>query len=259
MVAEGARPPLDKACGEGMLPEALEALEELGVKLGPQDGISFSGIRFLNKGVAAEGSFKTRPAMGVRRLMLQRKLLERAEQCGVQIAWGAPVTGISDAGVLAGGREIETRWIVGADGTKSRVRKWSGLDGGAAHYRYASRRHYRVRRWSDFMEVYWGQNLQVYVTPVGMEELCVVVIGGDRAVNFDAACEEFPILRRHLQNAAMIGRERGGFTATYALKRVCNGRVALVGDASGGVDAITAQGLALGFEQALALGRALES
>src|SRR5436305_1325420 len=62
MVAEGARPPLDKACGEGMLPEALDALEELGVKLGAQDGISFSGIRFINKAVAAEASFETRPA-----------------------------------------------------------------------------------------------------------------------------------------------------------------------------------------------------
>ena len=43
------------------------------------------------------------------------------------------------------------------------------------------------------------------------------------------------------------------------LRRVCTGNVALVGDASGGVDAITGDGLRLAFQHALALAEAIES
>jgi flavin-dependent dehydrogenase len=41
------------------------------------------------------------------------------------------------------------------------------------------------------------------------------------------------------------------------LKQVCRGNVALIGEASGSVDAITGEGLAIAFRQALALGPAL--
>jgi flavin-dependent dehydrogenase len=44
---------------------------------------------------------------------------------------------------------------------------------------------------------------------------------------------------------------------TQKLKSVYRGRVALIGDASGSVDAITGEGLSLGFRQALALAEAL--
>jgi flavin-dependent dehydrogenase len=51
--------------------------------------------------------------------------------------------------------------------------------------------------------------------------------------------------------------ERGAITANCSLPRVYRGRVALVGDASGSVDAITGEGLCLAFRQALALADAL--
>jgi menaquinone-9 beta-reductase len=43
----------------------------------------------------------------------------------------------------------------------------------------------------------------------------------------------------------------------HRLRRVCRGNVALVGDASGSVDAITGEGLRLAFCQALALAEGL--
>ena len=54
-------------------------------------------------------------------------------------------------------------------------------------------------------------------------------------------------------------RERGAVTYMRTLRRVCTGNVALVGDASGGVDAITGDGLRLAFQHALALAEAIES
>ena len=259
IVADGDKPPLDKACGEGLLPEALEVLRALGVRLTAEDGIAFQGIRFIHKGVVAEASFCQGQGMGVKRVALHTKLMERAEECGVQMMWSTPVTGISKHGVHAGGQEIPAQWIIGADGTKSRSRNWIGLKASrVAQFRYATRRHYRANPWADFTEVYWGTGMQAYVTPVGAEEVCAVLLSDNRPVRFEMAWKEFPLLRERLANAEMLGRERGGITAMQSLNRVCNERVALLGDSSGGVDAITGEGLRLGFQQAMALANVLE-
>jgi flavin-dependent dehydrogenase len=85
----------------------------------------------------------------------------------------------------------------------------------------------------------------------------VVVIAGERGVNFDALEEEFPKLAARLGSVKLAGSERGAITLTQKLKRVYRGQVALVGDASGSVDAITGEGLRLGFRQAAALAEAM--
>jgi flavin-dependent dehydrogenase len=56
-----------------------------------------------------------------------------------------------------------------------------------------------------------------------------------------------------------VDSERGALTTTRSLNRVAKGRVALVGDASGSVDAITGEGLGLAFRQALLLAECLEA
>ena len=48
-------------------------------------------------------------------------------------------------------------------------------------------------------------------------------------------------------------------TANCSLRRVYRGRVALLGDASGSVDAVTGEGLCLAFHQAIALADSLAS
>src|SRR5262249_22324806 len=156
---------------------------------------------------------------------------------------------------------IPARWIVGADGIGSRVRRWSGLDAGpGVGKRFAHRRHYRVRPWSDSVEIYWGEKAQAYVTPVGEEEVGVVRISRDASVGFAEMEEEFPRLARRLREAeGVVGSDRGAVTMTRRLRRVYRGNVVLIGDASGSVDAITGEGLCLGFRQALALGDALEA
>ncbi len=73
----------------------------------------------------------------------------------------------------------------------------------------------------------------------------------------EAALRCFPALASRLSEAVPCSRPRGAVTVHRRLRQVQRGRFALVGDASGSVDAITGDGLALCFEQALALGEAL--
>ena len=52
-------------------------------------------------------------------------------------------------------------------------------------------------------------------------------------------------------------RERGAVTTTLRLHRVVRENIALIGDASGSADAITGEGLAMGFRQAILLSESI--
>lgn len=259
-VVDGAKPPIDKACGEGLLPDTLAALRELGIAIQPGDGQVFRHIRFVDGSISAEGSFPGAGGIGIRRTVLHQKMVQCAEQCGVQLLWNTPATGIFPGGAFLGSKAVHAKWIIGADGIHSRVRRWSGLNAGARHeFRFAQRQHYRVKPFTDRVEVHWGRKIQAYVTPLANEETCVVTISRDPALRFEEALREFPALAEGLVDAELSSVHRGAVTATCGLNRVYRGNVALTGDASGSVDAITGEGLGLSFRQALALADALEA
>jgi flavin-dependent dehydrogenase len=258
VVADGANAPIEKACGEGLMPDTLDALLRLGVTLSEADGFQFSGIRFLDGPARVDACFPHGAGIGVRRTILHKKLIHSAESLGIKLLWNCPVTGINAEGAYAGDKFIRSRWIVGADGFSSLVAKWSGLDAAyRSSRRFARQRHYKVAPWSEFVEIYWGKNSQAYITPVGKTEVCVVAMCHDPHARMDRLLEEHPSLAAHLGAAEITTVEKGAVTAMHRLRRVARDNVILIGDASGGVDAITGEGLRLGFEQAFALADAL--
>jgi menaquinone-9 beta-reductase len=260
-VADGAKPPIEKPCGEGMLPDTLTALEALGVLFKKNEGHRFPGISFVDGGTKVLANFPEGHGLGLRRPVLHERLVKRAQECGVRLLWESPVFAIDGHSVKLSRGSVRSQWIVGADGNGSRVRRWVGLDGNMrAALRYASRRHYRVKPWSNYMQVYWGLHTQAYVTPIGTDEVCVVAISETREhACFERMLFELPELEAQLAGAELSSRERGAATAMRSLHRVQRGNVALLGDASGGVDAITGEGLRLGFHQAFALADAMAS
>jgi menaquinone-9 beta-reductase len=155
-------------------------------------------------------------------------------------------------------RRFTTRWIIGADGAGSRVRRWAGLDRFARNsQRFAYRRHFAVKPWTDFVEIYWGDACQIYVTPVSPDEVCVAFISRTPEGRVAEALRRFPQLESRLGAALPSSIERGAVTATARLSAVVRGNVALIGDASGSVDAITGQGQCQAFQQSAALAGAL--
>ncbi len=249
VVADAAEPPIDKACGEGLMPDSLQALGRLGVTLDPEQSFAFRGIRFLGAGGSVAADFPRGHGIAIRRVRLHQALIDRAQEAGVMLHWRTHVTSLSD---------IRARWIIGADGERSRVRHWADLDSVRSEsFRYGFRRHYRVSAWTDFMEIYWANGCQMYVTPVGCDEACIALITRDSHLRLDDAMPRFPELARRLEGAAIVDSDRGAVTATRRLRQVYRGHIALIGDASGSVDAITGQGMSLSFQQSLALADAL--
>ena len=182
VVADGAVPPIDKPCGEGLMPDGVDALHQLGITIPEGEAYPFRGIRLVSDGTRAEAAFPRGTAYGIRRTNLHRVLLDHAAAGGVRMRWQAAVTGLDLEGALVAGELVRARWVVGADGTSSLVRGWAKLDQHELdepqnkNLRFAFRRHYRVTPWTDFMELHWGRHCQVYATPVSREEVCVAMI-----------------------------------------------------------------------------------
>jgi flavin-dependent dehydrogenase len=259
IVADGCAPPIEKSCGEGMLPDTLAGLQAMGVEISSTEGRRFRGIRFVQEQAQVSADFPQGSGVGLRRPLLHGRMVAKAEECGVRLLWKTPVAGIDSDGVQLSRGKLNARWIVGADGLGSRVRRWSGLDPTRrSKQRYASRRHYHVQPWSNYMEIHWGRYTQAYVTPMGGEEVCVVMMAESMEhTSFDNALLELPELRQHLAGAELSSRERGAVTSIRSLYNVQRGNVALVGDASGSVDPITGEGLRLAFRHAFELADAM--
>ena len=248
-VADSCVPPIDKACGEGVMPDGLAAAHSLGLELEAAGGFRFRGIRFCEAGNRVEAPFPNGHGLGLRRTLLHQLMIDRAAQEGVRMPWGKHVAADS----------VQARWIVGADGGHSPVRRWAGLDRCERDSRrFGFRRHYKMAPWSEFMEIHWGSGFQLYITPVDRQEVCVVLISRNQRLRLDDALPHFPELRRRLAGHP-ASLERGGVSASRRLESVCRDNVALVGDASGSVDAITGEGLCLLFQQSVALAAAMEA
>jgi len=236
------------------MPDGRAALAELGVSVPARDSHPFRGISFVSSGLRAEATFPSGVGLGVRRTVLHSLMVERAETLGVSLLWQTPVTGLHQEGVLLGKELVRSRWTVGADGGHSLVRKWTGLDRFVCdRTRFAFRRHYRTAPWNDCMELHWGPKCQIYVTPVASDEICLALVSSDPHLRLDAALPAFPELASRLRDAEVSSAERGATSSTRKLHQVYQGRVALVGDASGAVDSITGEGLCLTFRQAQVL------
>jgi flavin-dependent dehydrogenase len=249
-VADSSRPPIDKACGEGLLPAAPAALAQLGITLDRDSAFPIHGIRFLGDGATVQASFPSGSGWGVRRTRLHQLLVDRAAELGVRLLWGTCVNNPDEFS--------NCRWIIGADGQTSRIRRMSGLDAVRKETsRFGFRRHYQIAPWAPYIEVHWSSGCQIYVTPVGANEVGIALLTRDPHQRVEVALEALPELQRRLARAAHSSTERGALTMSRQFKNVVRDRTALIGDASGSVDAITGEGLSLSFRQAITLAAAM--
>lgn len=246
---------VDKACGEGLMPSAVAALTALGVH---PPGHDLRGIRYVAGPHRVHADFRAGPGRGVRRTALHTALHEAALAAGVRVEQRT-VRRVEqdDDGVVVDG--TRTGHLAAADGLHSPIRRALGLHRPhRAHLRHGLRRHYRLAPWSDYVEVHWAPDAEIYVTPVADDLVSVAVLTTARRP-YDDHLAAFPALQERLAGVGTAGPVRGAGPLRQAASARTAGRVLLVGDAAGYVDALTGEGIALALAQASAAVRAVAS
>ncbi len=243
IVAEPRDQPIDKACGEGLMPGGLAELASLGVD---PAGMPLRGIAYLSERRRVEAPFPGRPGRGVRRTTLHAALASHAKEQDTQWIPTRITTVDQDShGVAAAG--VRARWLIATDGLHSAVRRAVGINAvPGTPRRYGVRWHYRVPAWSEFVEVHWSRWGEAYVTPVEPDLVGIAILSRHRP-----ELDWFPRLANHLHGASR-GRARGCGPMRQVVPRRVAGRVLLVGDAAGYEDALTGEGISLAVKQAAA-------
>lgn len=269
VVVEPRSAPIDKACGEGIAHSAADYLTRLGVEL---TGRPFHGIRYLDAVHQVDARFRAGPGLGVRRTTLHQALTDRLAELGVPVLRTrvGPIIQNSTSVTAAG---HTARYLAAADGLHSPIRRQLGLarhpaaaDGlhtsirrqlglarpdrstrlssPASEVRRGLRQHFFVSPWTDLVEVYWSQLGEAYVTPVAEDLVGVAILTSARG-SFESHLDAFPALKRRLHDARPAGAVMGAGPLRQRVRGRVAGRVLLVGDAAGYVDALTGEGIAV--------------
>jgi flavin-dependent dehydrogenase len=241
VVVEPRAAPIDKACGEGIAHSAVDYLTRLGVRL---SGRPFYGIRYLDAARRVDARFVAGPGLGVRRTTLQSALADRLAELGVDVVRErvGPISQNLSSVTAAG---ITARYLAAADGLHSPIRRQLSLGGTpSADVRRGLRQHFAVAPWTDLVEVYWSTLGEAYVTPVADDLIGVAILTSARGT-FESHLQAFPALQRRLAGADAASSVLGAGPLRQRVRRRVSGRVLLVGDAAGYVDALTGEGIAV--------------
>jgi flavin-dependent dehydrogenase len=245
VVVEKRRGPIDKACGEGLMPHTVRHLQRLGIE--PQ-GRPFRGISYLGAHRHVDAPFRSGAGCGMRRTHLHAALLEAATATGIGFVHSDIGDVTQDSASVRVG-ELCASYLAAADGLHSPIRRSVGLARpSAGSRRWGIRRHVQISPWSEYVEVHWARQAEAYVTPVGDD--CVgIAILTSRQGGFDDHLAEFPVLEERVHGHPHSSDRAAGPLRQRVWSRGA-GRILLVGDAAGYVDALTGEGLGIAFASA---------
>ncbi len=266
--------PVDKVCGEGIMPTGVEFLERHGILglINQSDRNEFYGVKYIpNNSKQLEGRFKSGYGLGIRRTVLSEALYKKARQFkNVGIKENSELIDIYKNDRLVGieikekdiHRKYEFDYLIGCDGIRSRVRKLCDLDSNKyiENQRIGARMHFQIQPWSDLVEVYWKDYIEAYVTPVGNNLVQFAFLWDNKFVRPQAGArmdeglkELFPELFERVEGCKEVSKLKTVGPISAASKSVYKNRVILLGDAYVYLDGITGEGISIAFKEAESL------
>lgn len=226
--------PRDKVCGEGLMPAGAAVLDRLGVDL--QHYAPLRGVTYRVPGAGSvSGEFMNGTVgRGVRRARFDGALAHiAAETVNVDARFGCEPDAID---------RVKARYVVGADGLRSRTAKRMGWTRPARKpYRYALAGHVTAPGHGlERVVVTLLEGCEVYTAPTGQDELLVAVLGGKGHVTRDAYAAA---VRSAHPELPVPDDVRGAGPFWVRPSTVAGRGVFLVGDAAGFLDPLTGDGM----------------
>ena len=263
--------PRDKICGEGLLPQGVERLQNLlgFAALSQIETHPFEGIHYRFESLEAKGLFYQESGLGLRRNSIDHLLYEKTVASPSIQRVRAQIQKIERRpnGFLATGKcgtHFSSQIIIAADGLNSACRRLLHLERPLPkRKRYALRRHYRLAETSQMpskVEVSACDGFESYVTPVGPKTIGVAFLLEERCMkNGPKTLDErwaailqqaHPSLKQKLNHAQPLESAQACGPLHRRAKKVYADGAFLVGDAAGFVDAITGEGMSLALHSA---------
>jgi flavin-dependent dehydrogenase len=273
LVIEEKHMPREKLCGEFITPECFPSLERLGV----MHRMLAAGAKKLSrvKLVAPSGkSLQTHIskmsdatwAMSLSRARFDEVLLDRAREAGAVCLEGVAVKGSVpiDGGLqsvealsLADGARVtfEAPLVIDASGRNSRlmISKRERIAGRRGSRLYALKAHLKgVEGIGEQLELYFFPQGYGGLTSVeeGLVNLCFIIeeralnhAGGDPARVVQQTVMKNALAAERMKGAEVVGKWYSAGPLTFGRRRLAQGGVIAIGDASGMIDPFTGTGI----------------
>ena len=187
--------PVDKACGEGLMPKGLDYFKYLGLEsyLSQIAYREFRGATFISGTKKVSTDFDPgERGLGIRRTELSSMLysacrsnpyitllpkhrIVSVETC--QMKNRVSISYLYDRKI----RPFVGSYVIGCDGLRSTVAKSLGIKPRRFIWqRKGCRQHFSLTPWSHRVEVYWCQGYEIYCTPVDQQTIEVAILANDR-------------------------------------------------------------------------------
>lgn len=264
VLLERGRFPRDKPCGEGLLPSGVRVLEELAVPLEGFPALAGVSYRVPSAGAAGGRFPEGGIGRGTRRVALDELLAGCAAQTsGVDLDLGCELLALAcTPGAVRIGTskgELTARFVVGADGLRSRTARLMGWARPPRGHRYALVGHLHApgHRFDRIVITLLG-DCELYLAPTAGDELLVAVLGSKarlrRGGETVRAAYERRLRDAHAELAGCeFSRVKGAGPFWIRPSTVAASRVFLAGDAAGFLDPLTGDGMSAGLVAAHAL------
>jgi geranylgeranyl reductase family protein len=279
-LVEAVRHPRPKACAEYASPRIVEELDRLGPAAGAwrSDALAVRGMRVIRGHDAVDVRYADdrgpRPAWGLDRTRFDALLAASAAERGARLLDRTSFDGAARDGdawritVRHNGtaREIRARWLMGADGARSRVAHRLGVEravrmprrlGLVAHYESDPELH-------DFGEMHVGPRHYVGLAPLAGGRLNVGMAlsadgRGAAEARFAEAIAALPAVAARLAGRRRLTPIRGASPIGHRVARAAGPGWMLVGDAAGFVDPFTGEGIYRALRSARAASESLNA
>ena len=279
-LVESVRHPRPKACAEYASPRIAEELGRLGLPGASwrADALAVRGMRVIRGHDAVDVRYADdrgpRPAWGLDRTRFDALLAEHAAASGARLldrtsfeqaarsedGWRAT---LRRSGRTLG---IRARWLIGADGARSRVAHRLGVERSVRMpFRLGLVAHYESDPdLVDHGEMHVGPNHYVGLAPLagGRLNVGMALPAGDRGPaedRYEAAIASLPGVAAHLAGRRRLTPIRGASPIGHRVARAAGPGWMLVGDAAGFIDPFTGEGIYRALRSARAAATALET
>lgn len=251
LLCDKRRFPRNKPCGEGISSLGVRMLRDLDIADGSFSSREKHHYRFYriwnkNKTFAfrapSPGGVGT--SMGIRRLLLDDRLLGQARKCEtVELLEGQGLKTVADDGrhftISFEGQEVRAKYLVVADGAYSHTALKLGIPlehGRLSRFGYSYYVKGKTKQEIDTVNVFLKPGLQVFCTMTGEGEMTVSMVGKKEALRQAFTDKALSILHKEIENCTGFAIEEysppaGAGYVDEIVRPSYRGRAFLVGDA----------------------------